>query len=149
MKIWKQLLRPDIWYKTARGWFCPSRQDCRDYVSNTKKALANGVPISVPLEHHLQCTPSQLPLSRDQAMAAMVGLNTGFVDDLRVNRDGSIDVQLDVDWVPDANGQPIRDENEIKQRLSKSIKYVSPYIGNLIDGYGNEYGPGILHAALT
>jgi hypothetical protein len=150
MKIWKQLLRPDIYYKTARGWFCPSKADCRDYVVNTKRALANKVPISVPLEHHLSADPAQLPLSRDEQMAAMVGLNTGFVDDLRINPDGSIDVQLDVDWVPDGNGQPIRDENEIKARLTKTIKFVSPYlVSDLADGHGNSYGKGIAHVALT
>jgi hypothetical protein len=149
MKIWKQLLRPDIWYKTARGWFCPSKADCREYCSNTKKALANGVPISVPLEHHLECVPARA-LSRDEAMAAMVGLNTGFVDDLRTNLDGSLDVLLDVDWVPDGNGQPIRDDAEIKARLAKSIKFVSPFIvADLVDGHGVSYGKGIAHVALT
>jgi hypothetical protein len=150
MKIWKQLLRPDIWYKTARGWFCPTRADCRAYVTNTKRALANKVPISIPLEHHLSANPAQLPLSRDEQMAAMVGLNTGFVDDLRINPDGTADVLLDVDWVPDGNGRPIRDEAEIKARLTKSIKFVSPYIvSDLVDGFGNQYGKGIAHVALT
>jgi hypothetical protein len=150
MKIWKQLLRPDIWYKTARGWFCPTNADCRQYVEGTKRALANKVPIPVPLEHHREADPSRLPLSREQVMANLVGLNVGFLDDLRINPDGSIDAQLDVDWVPDGNGQPIRDEAEIKARLAKSIKFVSPYIvSDLTDGYGNSYGPGIAHAALT
>jgi hypothetical protein len=150
VKIWKQLLRPDIWYKTARGWFCPSKDDCRQYVEGTKRALANKVPIPVPLEHHRSADPSQLPLSRDEAMAAMVGLNTGWVEDLRINRDGSIDAQLEVDWVPDGNGQPIRDESEIRARLENSIKFVSPYIvSDLTDGHGNSYGKGIMHVALT
>ncbi len=150
MRIWKQSLRPNLAYRTQRGWFRPTTEDCRQYVANTRKALKAGGPLPVPLEHQPDADPSKLPLSREAVMAAMPGRNVGFIEDIRQNEDGSIDSLLDIDWIPDGNGQPIRDEGEIRQRLEKSIKFVSPLITpNIIDGLGNEYGSGFGHVCLT
>jgi hypothetical protein len=140
MKIRKQILAPGT-YWTGTGPVEFTTEDIRALYATGRAMLAAGISVPVPLEHQANCTP----LSQAERAARSVSHNCGFVESWEIAADGSLNAVLDVSYLPGA-----KDDADIRQRLEKTIKYVSPEIRpSFTDGTGRTWENVIGHVALT
>lgn len=147
--VWKDAIAPGTYWlrgtdAAGKPYYYPweiSRADIDQFYRTCKDRQAAGLPTPIPLDHQ----PDIGKKTQAELLAYQTSHNTGFVDDWEVSPEGVLRSLVNVVWLPDA-----KNDDEIRERLEKTIKFVSPYwVPHEVDGAGREWVEPITHLALT
>lgn len=131
----KDVIRPGVFRKGSEEFFV-SEADIAAWVDGFRKMREEKLAVPVPWEHPGQDDPEYRPLTEKDKARLATKLNAGFVEDLRIAEDGTLQAVLDV-------------TDEDAARLESVGTFVSPNFGKFKDSSGRWWDKAISHIALT
>ena len=142
MFVEKEILRPGTyWYldrKTKKPKsFTATPQVIKHFHDAGQEMLSLGLAIPVPLEHQIDAEGKGVhPQTPNEKAAQRLLHNAGEVKQYRMKGD-QLWAKLDIQ------------DPEAAKKISRTIKYTSPYIDTFTDGNGKNWNGVITHVALT
>jgi hypothetical protein len=137
VRQWKEVIGEGTYFYTDEaGKPCclvATPERIRSWHDATKEILGSKLSVPIPLEHDLDV---KVMSAADRA-AARLRNNTGFVEDVRLNPDGSLWALTDIK------------DPSIVAKLPETIKFTSPWIGPVYGPDGRFWPEAINHLALT
>lgn len=135
-KYWKDVIRPGT-YRVNGRTFKVTESDVNHWKSSFEKMRAQGIHVPVPWEHPEDPADGGSPLSEHEKRRQLYKMNAGWVSDVRVGDDGTLQALLDIGSHDEA------------KRLESVGGFVSPRFATWQDGDGNVWNNAMCHVAIT